>query len=154
MRGNEQQLIKQQLPRQKLINIKHRRIEALTLEDMILETHTRLTRISPVLSDMPKASGGNDKMSDGISRLIELKEKLDSMTDEVATEEDHVISLIKQMENPIHRAILYKLYILNENLHQVSVDISYNYHYTCRLHGHALNEYDKIAENIATNVNI
>lgn len=140
---------KKTLPRQKLFNLKHRRFESLTLEDLVLETQTRLTRISPVLSDMPKGGGSEDKMADGISKLIELKNKLNRMIDDISQEEEGIINEINRMETTIYRTILYKIYILGEKLEKVSLDINYNYHYTCRLHGFALNEYD----NIATDVN-
>jgi len=136
------------LPRQKLIDVRRRRIETLTLEDAVVETMTRLTRISPVLSDLPHATGNNDKMSDGISRLIEQKEKLNRMVYKCVEEEGHIINNIRAMPNPTFRTILYKLYIVGDKLERVALDINYNYHYTCRLHGHALNEYDKIATDV------
>lgn len=140
---------KKQLPRQQLFNLRHRRIESLTLQDAVLETQTRLTRISPILSDMPKGGGADgDKMADGISKLIEQKNKLNVMIDEIAEEEDAIIKNIKRMETTVYKTILYKLYILGDKLEKVSLDINYNYHYTCRLHGYALNEYDKIATDV------
>jgi len=131
-------------PREHLRSIQNRRIEVLALEDAVLEIETRLTRISPVLSDMPHATGNHDKMSDGISRLIELKDKLNRKIDESCEHEAIVIDMINTMPDPIFRTILYRLYILGESLEKVSVAINYSYYYTCRMHGYALNELDRV----------
>lgn len=129
--------------REHLRSIQYRRIEVLALEDAVLEIETRLTRISPVLSDMPHATGNTDKMTDGISRLIELKAKLNHMIDEAAKFEDEAIEMIKRLPNPTFRTILYRLYIIGDSLEKVSVAINYSYYYTCKMHGYALNELDK-----------
>ena len=131
-------------PREHLKNIQNRRIEVCALEDAVLEVETRLTRISPVLSDMPHATGNNDKMSDGISRLIELKDNLNRKIDESALFELSAMELISKLDNPIHRTILYRLYIIGEPLKEVAENINYAYNYACTLHGHALNEIDKV----------
>lgn len=48
------------------------------------------------------------------------------------------------MENTTYRNILYKKYIKNESLEQISADLHYNYRHICKLHGLALNEFDNI----------
>lgn len=129
--------------REHLRSIQAKRIEVTALEDAVLEIETRLTRISPVLSDMPHATGNTDKMTDGISRLVELKEKLNKKIDEACEHEAYVIDKIDTLADPIFRTILYRIYILGESLEKVSVAIDYSYYYTCRMHGYALNELDK-----------
>lgn len=137
-------------PRQALLNIKRRRLETLTLEDTIIELETRMTRTTPILSDMPSCHGGNDKMINGVVKLIDLKNKLNEVVDQMAEEEIKVIENIRQMTNPIYRILLYKLYIKGDKLMQVALDISYSYEYTCKLHGEALNAYDNIVINVNT----
>lgn len=131
------------LARERLRSIQAKRIEVTAIEDAVLEIETRLTRISPVLSDMPHATGNVDKMTDGISRLIELKDKLNRKIDESCENEGIAIDLIDKLPDPIFRTILYRIYILGESLEKVSVAINYSYYYTCRMHGYALNEVDK-----------
>lgn len=127
-----------------LKSIRSRRMELSALQDSVLEIETRLTRISPILSDMPKAAGSNDKMSDGISKLIEIKETLDRKIDETAGYELTAMEMIGKLEDPIYRTILYRMYILNESLQKVADNINYTYNYTCSLHGCALNKIDDI----------
>lgn len=129
--------------REHLRSIQAKKIEVTALEDAVLEIETRLTRISPVLSDMPHATGNIDKMTDGVSKLIELKDKLNKKIDESCEHEVYVIDKINTLTDPIFRTILYRFYILGESLEKVSVAIDYSYYYTCRMHGYALNELDK-----------
>lgn len=130
--------------REILKSVRSRRIEVAALEDAVLEVETRLTRISPILSDMPSAGGNNDKMADGVSKLVEIREKLNKKIDETAKFELSVMDMISKLEEPIYRTILYRMYILNEPLKEVAEKINYTYNYTCSLHGYALNEIDKI----------
>lgn len=130
--------------RELLKSIRSRRMELSALKDSVIEIETRLTRISPVLSDMPKAAGCADKISDGVSKLIEIKEKLDRKIDETAGYELTAMEMIGKLEEPIYRTILYRIYILNEPLQKVADNINYTYNYTCSLHGYALNEIDKV----------
>lgn len=130
--------------RELLKSIRNRRYEVLALEDSVKEVDTRLTRISPVLSDMPKASGKSDKIGDGVVRLTEIKEKLNVKIEEAASYELLAMELIAKLENPIYRTILYRMYIIGEPLKEVAENINYAYNYACALHGFALNEIDKI----------
>jgi hypothetical protein len=135
-----------QKPRQKLINMKYRRLEVKSLKEAVEEADTRLTRISPVLSDMPKSGNNCDKMADGVAKLIELKQKLNRMVHQAAAEECEVMDNIEKIENPLYRTILMSVYDRGKDLYTVSQEVNYHYNYTCRLHGYALDEYDKVAK--------
>jgi len=130
--------------RELLKSIHNRRMELSALKDSVIEIETRLTRISPVLSDMPKASGNTDKMTDGVSKMLEIKEKLERKIGETAGYELTAMEMIDQLQEPIHRTILYRMYILDEPLQEVADNINYTYNYTCSLHGFALNEIDAL----------
>lgn len=136
---------KQLLPRQKLLTIKYRKLEKKALEDALLETRTRLEKITQTLSDMPRGSSSNDKMTDGIAKMVELENKLNSMLDSLASQEIQVLNNIKKIENDLYRTILYKRHINCDNLLKVALDINYSYEYACSMHGKALNEYDKVS---------
>ena len=130
-------------PKRELSNIKKIRYEIKALEDAITEIETRLTRISPVLSDMPMGGSGADKMTDGVASMIELKEKLSRKICEYNKHITEVTEKILQMDDPTYRTVLYRYYVLNDSLEKISVAINYSYHYTCRMHGYALLEFEK-----------
>ena len=131
-------------PKQELSNIKKIRYEIKALEDSITEIETRLTRISPVLSDMPMGGSGADKMTDGVASMIELKEKLGKKICEYNKHITKVTERILQMEDSTYRAILYRYYVLGDNFEKVAVAMNYSYVHICRLHGYALLSYEKM----------
>ena len=140
-------------PRDLLKSIQSKRIEVCALEDAVLEIQTRLTKVTQTLSDMPRGTSCNDKMTDGVARMIDLKETLNNKIDESCAQERKAIDMINELIDPIFRTILYRLYILNESLEKVSVAINYSYYYTCRMHGYALNEIDKVKINMTSDDN-
>lgn len=127
-----------------LFNVKKRDIEILAIKDMILETETMLTRISPILSDLPHVKGNNDKMGNGISRLIEFKEMLNKKIDTACEEKYKTIKEIESMENPSYRTILYERYINHKSFEEISIQMGYSYYHVCRLHGQSLQEFQKV----------
>ena len=135
-------------PKKELSNIKKIRYEIKALEDAITEIEARLTRISPVLSDMPMGSSGSDKMTDGVASMIELKEKLGKKICEYNLYITRVTELILRMEDSTYRAILYRLYVLNDSLEKVAVELNFSYRHVCRLHGYALIAFEKMSYDV------
>jgi len=125
-------------------NIRKKDIELIALEDAILETETILTRISPVLSDLPHATGNVDKMSNGISKLIELKDLLNLKIYAICELKEIIFDEIEGLENPLHRTVLIERYINYKSFEEISIKMNYSYHHVCHLHGHSLQEYEKL----------
>jgi len=95
----------------------------------IEEIKTKLTKITTVLSDMPKGTPDNDKMTKNVARLIELvSEHIDIMTEE----EENLIKItnkIKKVEQPF-RNILELRFVEGLKVEEVSVEIDRTYRYT------------------------
>lgn len=121
--------------------------ETKMLEEMILETRTRLEKTTPVLSDMPKANSGTDKIGDGVAKIIELENRLKHHLYTVDKERIKIIDEIYAMKNPVYRMILTERYINGESLEKISVKLNYSYYYTCKLHGQALEDFRKMTSN-------
>ena len=131
-------------PKRELSNIKKIRYEIKALEDAITEIETRLTKITPTLTDMPMGSRGSDKMTDGVASMIELKEKLGKKICEYNKHISKVTDRILKMDEPTYRTLLYRYYILGDTLEKVAVAMNYSYIHICRLHGYALLSYEKM----------
>lgn len=125
-------------------NIRKKDIELIALEDAIIETETRLTRISPILSDMPRAASGADKMGDGVAKLIELKERLNHKLYAICELKERIYNEIDKLEDPNHRTVLIERYINYKSFEEISISMGYSYYHTCHLHGHSLQAYEKI----------
>ena len=94
-----------------------------------------------VLDGMPKS---HNKTSYALEETLD---KINELIQEENKELDKLILIdkkLKMMKNTTYRNILYKKYIKNESLEQISADLHYNYRHICRLHGLALNEFDNI----------
>ena len=137
-------------PKEYLSNIRKRDLEMLALEDAVLDQHTKLTRISPVLSDMPSGGPQDDKMASGIVKLIELKEKLNIAIDNICVEKEQVHEMIKEIEDPTYRQILYERYFNYKCFEEIAMITSYSYYEIIRKHGHALQAFQIVKDRKTT----
>lgn len=108
--------------------------------NQIEETKTKLTKTTTVLSDLPKGTPDNDKMSKNIARLLELiSEHIEIMQEE----EDNLIRItnkIKMVEQP-YKNILELRFVEGMKVEEVSVEIDKTYRYTKTLIKKAIKEY-------------
>lgn len=111
--------------------------------NQIEETKTKLTKTTTVLSDMPKGTPDNDKMTKNIDRLLELiSEHIEIMQEE----EENLIRItnkIKMVEQP-YKNILELRFIEGMKVEEVSVEIDKAYRYTKTLIKKAIKEYAKL----------
>lgn len=111
--------------------------------NQIEETKTKLTKTTTVLSDMPKGTPDNDKMTKNIDRLLELiSEHIEIMQEE----EENLIRItnkIKMVEQP-YKNILELRFVEGMKVEEVSVEIDKAYRYTKTLIKKAIKEYAKL----------
>lgn len=89
-----------------------------------------------------------DKIAEKLAIIIDEEAKLVEETIVKLDKLKSVNKILDEMENKEYRNILYFMYISEEakNLTEVANKIGKEYKYTCRLHGKALNEFDKICK--------
>ena len=111
--------------------------------EQIEEIKTRLTKTTTILSDMPKATPDNDKMTKNISRLLDLiSEHIEIMREE----EENLIRItkkIREVEQPF-RNILELRFVEGLKVEEVSVEIDKAYRYTKSLIKNAIKKYAEI----------
>lgn len=111
--------------------------------EQIEETKTKLTKTTTILSDMPKGTPDNDKMSKNIARLLDLiKEHIEIMEEE----EENLVRItkkIKQVEQP-YRNILELRFVEGLKIEEVSVELDKTYRYTKTLIKKAIKKYSEI----------
>ena len=110
------------------------------LEELI----TRATKVTTEMSDMPKGSPKvEDRMAELTAQIVDLKnQKYDQIIKMYKTKKEieDKIDLLKQP----YKNILYYKYIKGEKLEKISLEIGYNYKWTCELHGEALLQYKQL----------
>lgn len=113
------------------------------IQDEILRTESQLTRVTPVLSDMPKGGGNNDKMANGISDLIAWKAKLNRKICQLIRVKDDAMASIYKIQDERYRRILISHYFKHEPLTKIAYEMGYEYYYLAALHKRALTEFAK-----------
>ena len=96
--------------------------------------------ISQNLDGMPKAK---NKPNYGIENLMDQYDKILEILGKDQEKQNEIILQIRRLEEP-YRTILTDKYILGMSLEEISIDINYSYDRTCKMHGIALNEFDKL----------
>ena len=122
--------------------------EVKMLLEQVEEMETRLTHITPILSDMPTAHGGADKMINGIVKMVDLKTKLNAAVDRYVDHKNDALDIIGRIENQTYRLILIGRYCKKKSFELISTEINYSYFRTCRMHGEALKEFSKLKDGI------
>lgn len=111
--------------------------------EQIEEQNTKLTKITTILSGMPKGNDTHDKMEKNIIKLLELiSQHLDIMIEE-ETNLIKITNKIKLVEQPF-RNILELRFINGLKIEEVSVKINRDYGYTKKLLKKAIKKYSEI----------
>lgn len=111
--------------------------------EQIEEQKTKLTKITSILSDMPKGTTDHDKISKNIAILLDLiSEHIKIMTEE----EENLIRITKKInkvEQP-YRNILELRFVKGMKVEEVSVELDRDYRYTKKLIKKAIKKYAEI----------
>lgn len=111
--------------------------------EQIEETKTKLTKTTTILSDMPKGTPDNDRMSKNIAILLDLiSEHIEIMADE----ELNLVTItkkIKQVEQP-YRNILELRFVKGMKVEEISVELDRDYRYTKKLIKKSIKKYAEI----------
>lgn len=111
--------------------------------EQIEEQKTKLTKITSILSDMPKGTPDHDKMSKNIAILLDLiREHIKIMEDE----EKNLIRITKKInkvEQP-YRNILELRFVKGMKVEEVSVELDRDYRYTKKLIKKSIKKYAEI----------
>ena len=104
------------------------------------EQKTIVYNITQNLDGMPKAK---NKPNYGLEDLMDQYDKILEILKKDQEKQNEIILQIRKLEEP-YRTILTDKYILGMSLEEISIDINYSYDRTCKMHGIALNEFDKL----------
>ena len=94
--------------------------------------------------DKVQTSNNADSISDTVSKIMELEEKINTDIDELVELKSVAREKIERMENDVEKVILYKRYFNNESFENIAVECGYSWRHIHRLHGEALKNFDKI----------
>lgn len=109
-----------------------------------------VTRITPVLkTDVVSSSGSQDKLGDTVAKIADLRTQINQDTDAFVDLKREALALLKKLpddpKKPYYK-ILHMRYVKYMSLEKIAVEISYTYRWVRRLHGRALQEFQKLLE--------
>lgn len=91
-----------------------------------------------------QTSTTSNKVESAAIKLVSLEEELLAMRMQYIAKMDEIIARIQSLSDTRYIAILYERYVNNMSFEQISCALGYDYKWTCRLHGYALQEFDKL----------
>lgn len=90
-----------------------------------------------------QSSPNFDRLGTSYCKIEEMEEKLNEMIDEYVEKKEIIISQIDSMEDETYYDILFSRYIEKKTFEKIATDMNYSFRNTTRLHGKALQEFEK-----------
>lgn len=104
------------------------------------EQRTMVLNITKAIDGMPHAK---DKPNYSVENLLDKYDEILEILKQDQEKQNQILMQIRKLEEP-YRTILTDKYILGMSLEEISVDVGYAYENICRMHGTALNKFDKL----------
>lgn len=84
-----------------------------------------------------------DKFSGKVAKICEIEKKIDALIDEYVDKKQMIVSQIDSMENETYYDVLFSRYIEKKNFEKIADEMGYSWRQIIRLHGRALQEFEK-----------
>ena len=98
--------------------------------------------------DMVQTSAFGDSMSNAVIRYLSLEEEVDQQIDQFVDLKNQIINQIQALKDVNYVQVLFKRYVEYKALEVIAVEMGYTYQYVRILHGHALQDFEKIINTI------
>ena len=96
------------------------------------------TKVTPTYSDMPRGSGGADRIQSAVEKICEIHHRLDESIDRFVNLRSDIQRKIDAIDDQSLRMILKYRYIDGTTFEQIGLNMNYSYVHICRLHTQAL----------------
>ena len=100
----------------------------------------------PTDGERVQSSGSPDKMSDAVTRMIEVDKEIDEMIDSFVDLKQEVIRTIEKVDEPILYDVLHKIYIQYMKPSEVADALNYSYQWINELHNRAIGKVQSIID--------
>lgn len=105
------------------------------------------TKITGTFSDMPKASGGENRIETAVDHIAKLEHELNVAVSELTHLRKSIELSLQTVKDDTYRVLLEYRYIDGMTWEQISVKMSYTYQWVCKLHGRALQKIEIVDSN-------
>ena len=114
-------------------------------EDEIAELECILEGCTSKADGLPKGQSG-DKLAEQVGRLVSLKECLAAEIETFLDERERALKRINGIKNENMRDVLVYRYIIGLDWKSVAKAMHYDEHHVYKIHGWALQAYEKVCE--------
>lgn len=118
------------------------------VKDRIEEIEERKKILNKLTSLYRNHTNGSSNINDKVAEdLVELLDKTKEYEEQLKSLEKRLVeisNMLDKLQNKKYRNLLFKTYIQGKSLTIVANEMKYDYTYTTKLHGYALEEFDKI----------
>ncbi len=83
-----------------------------------------------------------DRMAEVMARWVDMESEINETIDRYVDTKNRIINEIHRLQDTRYISILYKRYVEFKPLVTVAYELSYDYKWTCKLHGDALQAFD------------
>ena len=105
------------------------------------------TKVTTVISDMPKSPGGStSRLEDTIVKILEFEEEIRTRVDTLVSLKSQIASTIEAVPQEQCRLILTKRYLSHKTWEDIAHDLDYDLRWVHRLHKRALQEVQQILD--------
>lgn len=94
----------------------------------------------PSDNERVQTSGEKDKIGTLVCKLVDMEHEVDYMIDKRCD----IVAQIESLENTEYYDILTQIYILKKELKVIAIEKKMSYSHAKRVHGQALNEFEKM----------
>ena len=121
------------------------------LDRMIKNKLTELSQLKDLSYGLPaipneervQTTPNHDKLGTAYCKIEEMEENLDKLIDEYVDMKSIIIKQIDSIEDEIYYDILFSRYIEKKTFEKIATDMHYSFRNTTRLHGKALQAFEK-----------
>lgn len=130
-------------PKEYLMQLKHLDDEINTKLEQLEELKQNILSLSsPKLGDKVQTSDKKD-FTDTVNKIMVEEERLNKKIDELVNLKGTINSQIEEIDNPLFKVVLINRYLFGLSLLEISNKFGYEYGYTRKIHGWALQEFGK-----------
>lgn len=128
------------------------------IDDKLTELY-RLRQIASSISisvsdDKIMSSGSQDKMGDAVAKIVDLEKSVEDTITKYTETRQKIIMQIDNIPDINAYSVLFNRYVANKSFEKIADSIGYSVRQTIRIHGIALQEFEKIygSEYLSLNV--
>lgn len=104
-------------------------------------------KITPSLSNIPKSDLTNDKVSEAVSKIVDLEKEIDAEIDNLVTVRNQIQVTIDAVQDDTLKTLLEYRYINGLTWEKIAVKLDKSYQWVCELHGRALKRLPSLDSN-------